>query len=99
MSFVDPEAGLLSLVEPLNFTRLSTYSRPDLPRSSRTGATEENPQDLHYGEAWAHRVVEAILDSPAWPRTLLIYIYDEHGGYYDHVPPPAAILPDSIEPD
>ena len=27
--------------------------------------------------------------SPAWPRTLLIYTYDEHGGYYDHVPPPA----------
>ena len=25
---------------------------------------------------------------PAWDRTLLIYTYDEHGGYYDHVPPP-----------
>jgi phospholipase C len=42
--------------------------------------------------------VEAILRSPAWPRTLLIYTYDEHGGYYDHVPPPAAIAPDQIPP-
>ena len=28
-----------------------------------------------------------------------IYIYDEHGGYYDHVPPPAAIAPDAIAPN
>ena len=50
------------------------------------------------GEQWAHSVVEAVLHSPAWPRTLLVYTYDEHGGYYDHVPPPAAIAPDSIRP-
>ena len=35
-------------------------------------------------------------ESPAWPRTLLIYTYDEHGGYYDHVPPPRAPIPDDI---
>ncbi|MHB8817347.1 MAG: KAP family P-loop NTPase fold protein, partial [Steroidobacteraceae bacterium] len=40
----------------------------------------------------------AILTSPAWPRTLLIYTYDEHGGYYDHVAPPEAIPPDDIGP-
>jgi phospholipase C len=33
-----------------------------------------------------------------WPRTLLIYTYDEHGGYYDHVPPPAAVPPDDTPP-
>jgi len=37
--------------------------------------------------------------SPAWPRTLLIYTYDEHGGYYDHVVPPRAIPPDDIKPN
>jgi phospholipase C len=60
--------------------------------------TEEDPQSMYYGEAWAHRVVEALLHSPAWSRTLLIYTYDEHGGYYDHVAPPAAIPPDEIPP-
>ena len=40
-----------------------------------------------------------MLRSPAWPRTLFIYTYDEHGGYYDHVPPPKAIAPDDIPPD
>ena len=54
---------------------------------------------MSYGEYWAYEVVEAVLNSPAWPRTLLIYTYDEHGGYYDHVPPPAAIAPDSIAPE
>jgi len=44
------------------------------------------------------KVVEAIGSSPNWPSTLLIVNYDEHGGYYDHVPPPAAIAPDAIPP-
>jgi len=54
---------------------------------------------MYYGESWAHQILQAVLSSPAWSRTLLIYTYDEHGGYYDHVPPPAAIAPDSIPPD
>jgi phospholipase C len=29
-----------------------------------------------------------------WPRTLLIITYDEHGGCFDHVIPPAAVAPD-----
>ena len=36
---------------------------------------------------------------PGWPKTVLIWVYDEHGGYYDHVPPPRAIPPDDIPPE
>ncbi|HEY5189434.1 MAG TPA: alkaline phosphatase family protein [Solirubrobacteraceae bacterium] len=103
VSFVDPGVGavssiassLASLPEPVkgmlevlgaNFT------------NATPGETEEDPQDMYWGEAWAHQVVEAVLNSPKWPRTLLIYTYDEHGGYYDHVTPPAAIPPDAIAP-
>jgi phospholipase C len=53
---------------------------------------------MYYGERWAHEIVEAVTHSPAWERTLLIYTYDEHGGYYDHVPPPAARVPDGVPP-
>ncbi len=60
--------------------------------------SEENPQDIAVGEAFAAQVVNAVMSSPAWPRTLLVWTYDEHGGYYDHVPPPPAIAPDSIAP-
>ena len=34
----------------------------------------------------------------AGPKTLLVWCYDEHGGYYDHVPPPAAVAPDAVAP-
>lgn len=60
--------------------------------------SEENPQNIASGEAFAASVVNAVINGPAWPKTLLIWAYDEHGGYYDHVPPPPAIPPDSIAP-
>ncbi len=96
VSFVDPEFGALSDIgEPL-------AALPGMEaiagKLETTGGDEESPQDMSYGEYWAYQTVKAVLDSPAWPRTLLIYTYDEHGGYYDHVPPPKAIAPDSIPP-
>jgi phospholipase C len=40
-----------------------------------------------------------VVRSPLWKRTLLIYTYDEHGGYYDHVKPPDdAPIPDGFAP-
>jgi len=60
--------------------------------------TEENPQDLSLGEYFVSTVADSLLNSPAWDRTMLVWTYDEHGGYYDHVPPPAAIPPDDIAP-
>jgi phospholipase C len=60
--------------------------------------TEENPQDLSLGEYFVSTVVDSLLKSPAWDRTLFVWTYDEHGGYYDHVPPPPAIPPDDIPP-
>jgi phospholipase C len=61
-------------------------------------ASEDNPQDIRKGEAFAASVINAVLKSPAWPKTLLIWCYDEHGGYYDHVPPPPAVAPDATPP-
>ena len=61
--------------------------------------SEENPQNIAVGEAFASEVVHALMDGPEWASTLLIWTYDEHGGYYDHVPPPPAIPPDDIPPD
>jgi len=58
--------------------------------------SEENPQDIAVGEAFASAVVNAVMHGPAWSSTLLIWTYDEHGGYYDHVPPPAAVAPDDV---
>jgi phospholipase C len=58
--------------------------------------SEENPQDIRPGEGFAAEVINRVMRGPAWPDTLLIWTYDEHGGYYDHVPPPAAPPPDDV---
>jgi phospholipase C len=61
--------------------------------------SEENPQNIAVGEQFAASVINAVINGPAWEKTLLMWTYDEHGGYYDHVPPPAAVPPDNIPPD
>ncbi len=97
VSFVDPEFGVLTDIgAPL---AALPQLEPIANKLDTTGGDEESEQDMAYGEFWAYQIVSAVLKSPAWPRTLLIYTYDEHGGYYDHVPPPAAIAPDSIPPE
>ena len=58
--------------------------------------SQENPQNIVVGEALLAQVVDALGSSPLWEKSILLVMYDEYGGYYDHVPPPAAIPPDII---
>jgi phospholipase C len=60
--------------------------------------SQENPQNMAVGEGFLGQVIDALRDSPAWRKTLFILTYDEHGGYYDHVPPPKALAPDGFAP-
>ena len=41
-----------------------------------------------------NEVYEALRNGKNWDNTLFILTFDEHGGCYDHVPPPAAVSPD-----
>jgi phospholipase C len=61
--------------------------------------SEENPQDVQYGDQYLSDVVNAVMSGPQWSKTLMIWTYDEWGGWYDHVPPPVAIPPDNVPPD
>ncbi len=54
------------------------------------------PFDFGLAEAFLSSIHRALVASVHWPRSLLVIMFDEHGGYYDHVPPPT--LPDS-DPD
>jgi phospholipase C len=60
--------------------------------------SQENPQNISVGEGVLEKVVRAVGEGPAWRKTLFILTYDEHGGYYDHVPPPPALQPDIFRP-
>ena len=55
------------------------------------------PAGYPKGESFAAEIIKRVMHGPGWPHTLLIWVYDEHGGYYDHVPPPAAVPPDDVE--
>jgi phospholipase C len=65
-------------------------------------ATVENdehpPSNVQVGQNFVSQVVNALFASPNWPRSALFLTYDENGGFYDHVAPPAASLPDNIPP-
>ena len=85
--FVDAQAGMLG---QLNFVdpKLGSgfYDRNDF----------HPPGDVQEGQKFLADVVKAVTQSPQWPHTALIVTFDEHGGIYDHVPPPKACAPDGL---
>jgi phospholipase C len=52
--------------------------------------------NVEEGEKLAYRVYSAVRSSPDWEKTLLIIMFDEHGGCYDHVSPSKTVSPDGI---
>ncbi len=87
--FEDAAAGTLpqvSFVDPMFF------GEPNVQND------EHPPANVQVGEEFVSRIVKALLASPQWPSSALFLTYDEHGGFYDHVPPPPACVPDAVPP-
>ena len=76
--FVDAAQGILSNVSWLNSGFL-------YEADTKSG---HPPSSLCVGENYAVEVVNAVLHSPQWPTTALFLLWDEWGGFYDHVEPP-----------
>jgi phospholipase C len=84
---------------PVLHQRQERQAAPVQPADPNFGTqSQENPQNMTIGEGFLGHVIKALRESPAWRTTMLILTYDEHGGYYDHVPPPKALAPDDIPP-
>jgi len=64
-------------------------------------AQDQHPDhSICAGEALLKEVYEALRASPQWEEVLFLVTYDEHGGFYDHVPPPMSVpSPDGIPTD
>jgi phospholipase C len=63
------------------------------PSWGSSGNSQHPNYDVALGEQLIHDVYEALRGGPGWPQTLLVITYDEHGGCYDHVPPPSGATP------
>lgn len=61
------------------------------PSWDANGNSQHPNYDVAAGEQLIHDVYQAVRTGKNWPRTLLIVNYDEHGGNYDHVAPPANV--------
>jgi phospholipase C len=68
------------------------------PSWGSTGNSQHPNYDVSLGEQLIHDVYYALRGGPGWDQTLLIITYDEHGGCYDHVPPPSGAVPQDASP-
>ncbi|PXA92795.1 phosphoesterase [Caulobacter sp. D4A] len=72
----------------------------DIIYNTYKGGSSQHPMDsMPAGEALIKKVYEGIRNSPLWERSLLIVVYDEHGGFYDSVPPGPATPPGDGAPE
>jgi phospholipase C len=86
----DCAAGTLpavSFVDP-SFTLLLNTANDNHPHS-----------DIRNGDAFMAKVYNAVATSPVWNNTVLVINHDEWGGFFEHVPPPRALAPNTTDPD
>lgn len=78
-----------TFIEPLHAGPRSNSQHPGNNQETTSGST-----DFQRGEYLVWRIYEALRANPElFRRTLLLITYDEHGGLFDHVPPPRAQAP------
>jgi phospholipase C len=61
----------------------------DVPDDDQLADDDHPPHgDVKRGQQLVGQIYNALAQSPAWPKTMFVITYDEHGGFYDHVRPP-----------
>jgi phospholipase C len=57
-------------------------------------ANDDHPShDVYQGQMFIKEIYETLRASPQWNQTLMVVTYDEHGGFFDHVPTPVDGVP------
>ena len=88
--YTDAAAGMLPQV---------AYIDPKFFGDETNQTDEHPPNNVQIGQAFVASIVQALFQSSNWPDSALFITYDEHGGFYDHVPPPPACEPDATPPN
>jgi len=101
-----PTAGNYAFCEPDFFDdaangRLASVSWIDpnfgYPFHGRYENDDHPPADIMAGQELVSKVFHAVSQGPPWNETLLVIVYDEHGGFYDHQHP--SVTPEDDDPD
>lgn len=79
----------VALIEPASSASLDEHPA-DIDTSS--------PSDIQAGAKYAESLITALMASPNWNDSAMIFTYDEFGGFYDHVSPQPMPSPDGILP-
>ena len=105
---VDHTSGLEALLADIRADRLPAYAfvEPHHGLLGRTPSCSQHPgnnlvgsggHDFRAGERLVGEIYGALRATPeVFGKTVLLVTYDEHGGTYDHVSPPAAVAPGEI---
>lgn len=93
-TFIEPNFGR-SFFSPQPHHKGPAYKGP----TYKGGSSQHPEDDPSGGEGLIKAVYEAIRNSPVWNTSLLVIVYDEHGGFYDHVTPGCAIPPGDEIPE
>jgi phospholipase C len=91
------EGNFASDVEGDNLATYSFITPAFIGTAAQPANSMHAPSDIRPGEKLVADVYSALRRQPkVWQKTLFVVLFDEHGGYYDHVPPPATVSPDGI---
>ena len=71
-----------SFIEP-------NYSDHDTDSGEEVANDQHPDHDVQAGEKFIAEVYMRLKNGPKWSNTALLIVYDEHGGIFDHVPPPS----------
>ena len=73
------------------------FLEPNYGVYSQASENDQHPMsDVVAGDQFIRDVYNAIrANKQLWESSLLVIVYDEHGGFYDHVPQPATVPPDN----
>lgn len=89
--------NIAALTNPNTLSRFfDDVAAGDLPNFTMidpgfTSNDDHPSHNIQLGQILIGSIYKALAESSLWQKTLLIVTYDEHGGFYDHVPPPKTI--------
>jgi phospholipase C len=88
--FLDDPALSSNIVDMSEYySDLENGTLPSVAFMVPSGASEHPPGSVQAGEAFVRTLVGSLMRSSAWDSSAFMWSYDDWGGFYDHVPPPA----------